>query len=66
MSKNKTKFGSLHGSVGFSKTDGPITPLETQLDAMEKSGHTVQRTDKGIIIAAPVGSVHGKLNQAYR
>ncbi len=66
MSKNKTQFGSLHDSVGFSKTDGPITPLEAQLEAMEKSGHTVERTDNGILITPPVGSVHGKLNQSYR
>lgn len=66
MTKNKTTVGNLHDSVGFSKTDGPITPLETQLEDMSKNGYNVERTNKGILITPPVGSVHGKLNQEYR
>jgi hypothetical protein len=50
----KTLTGPLHDSVGFSKTDGPITPLDEQLKEMEKNGYLVERTPNGIIITKKV------------
>lgn len=50
----KTMTGPLHDSVGFSRTDGPIMPLEEQLKEMEKNGLLVERTPNGIIITKKV------------
>lgn len=46
----KTMTGPLHDSVGFSRTDGPIMPLDEQLADMVRNGYNVERTENGIII----------------
>jgi hypothetical protein len=46
----KTMTGTLHDSVGFSRTDGPIMPLDEQLADMVRNGYNVERTENGIII----------------
>jgi hypothetical protein len=50
----KTASGKIPDNVGFSKTDGPIMPLDEQLKEMEKSGLLVERTPNGIIITKKV------------
>ena len=47
---NKTASGKIPDNVGFSRTDGPIMPLDEQLKEMEKNGLLVERTPNGIII----------------
>lgn len=46
----KTASGKIPDNVGFSRTDGPIMPLEDQLKEMEKNGLLVERTPNGIFI----------------
>jgi hypothetical protein len=50
----KTMTGKIPDNVGFSKTDGPIMPLEDQLKEMEKNGLIVERTPNGIFISKPI------------
>lgn len=46
----KTMTGKIPDNVGFSKTDGPIMPLEEELKLLEKNGFVIERTPDGIII----------------
>lgn len=50
----KTASGKIPDNVGFSRTDGPIMPLDEQLKEMEKSGLLVERTPNGILITKKV------------
>lgn len=46
----KTKSGKIPDNVGFSKTDGPIMPLEQELKLLEENGFVIERTPNGILI----------------
>ena len=50
----KTASGKIPDSVGFSRTDGPIMPLDEQLADMERNGLIVERTPNGIIISKKI------------
>jgi hypothetical protein len=50
----KTASGKIPDNVVFSRTDGPIMPLDEQLAEMERNGLIVERTPNGIIISKKI------------
>lgn len=54
MEKANQKFGKIGSGVGFSKTDGVITPQEKRLSELERKGYQIERTNAGIVILPPI------------
>lgn len=46
----KTASGKIPDNVGFSRTDGPIMPLDERLKQLEKNGFNIEKTPNGIFI----------------